>query len=375
MTSEEYHKAIMDIVYLDACAVNGMTPASERVRKMDIANLYNAAEWHLLTGITAMALESAGIKDDAFTEAKGKAIRKVAAFDLERMALFNAMEKAGIWYMPLKGAVLKGLYPKIGMRQMSDNDILYDASRAAEVRTIMESLGFSTEPGFGLGAHDSYYKQPVCNFEMHRTLFAANPGEEIRAYYENVKDRLQKDSGSEYAYHFSDDDFYVYMMAHEYKHYSGGGTGLRSLLDTYVFLKKHEEGLDWEYVSQELEKLGIKDFECKNRSLALHLLGEEPLSIEDNDMLEYIISSGTYGTVNNRVANGIEKKGGGLSGKIRYFLTRVFLPLDIVRAAYPTFIKYPVLLPFLPVYRAFIGLTVRRRKMSAEIKAIVKHKK
>ena len=28
------------------------------------------------------------------------------------------------------------------------------------------------------------------------------------------------------------------MIVHEYKHYSGGGTGLRSLLDTYVYLRK-----------------------------------------------------------------------------------------------------------------------------------------
>lgn len=46
----------------------------------------------------------------------------------------------------------------------------------------------------------------------------------------------------------------IYMIAHEYKHFSKGGTGLRSLLDTYVFLRHCDETLDKEYVESELKK-------------------------------------------------------------------------------------------------------------------------
>ena len=41
-----------------------------------------------------MALESAGVRDEAFTQAKGKAIRKVAAFDVERAAVLERLENA-----------------------------------------------------------------------------------------------------------------------------------------------------------------------------------------------------------------------------------------------------------------------------------------
>ena len=37
--------------------------------------------------------------------------------------------------------------------------------------------------------------------------------------------------------HFTDEDFYVFIVAHEYKHFADlGGTGIRNLVDRYVYL-------------------------------------------------------------------------------------------------------------------------------------------
>lgn len=182
---------------------------------------------------------------------------------------------------------------------------------------------------------------------------------------ERVSGRLKR-----YGRHFSDEDFYVYMIAHEYKHYSGGGTGLRSLLDTYVYLKAKGETLDRTYIAGELDKLGIAGFEAQNRSLAMHLFGGEKLTGQDEEMLEYILSSGTYGTVRNSVKNSIKRYGSGRFGKLRYVMSRLFLPMNTVRATFPLFAKYPILLPFLPLYRVFRGLTSREGRLRAELKAL-----
>lgn len=88
-------------------------------------------------------------------------------------------------------------------------------------------------------------------------LFGSISNERICSYYRDVKNRLKTACGKQYELRFSDEDFYVYMIAHEYKHYSGGGTGLRSLLDTYVYCLKKGKTLDWDYISGEIEKLGI----------------------------------------------------------------------------------------------------------------------
>ena len=86
-------------------------------------------------------------------------------------------------------------------------------------------------------------------------------------------------------------------------------------MDTYVYLKKKGDALDWNYIAGELDKLGIADFESQNRSLALHLFSVEKLTEQDEEMLDYILSSGTYGTVQNCVSNKVKKLGGGMPGK------------------------------------------------------------
>lgn len=367
MTSEKYRAAILDVSYLAACAVNDTAPDATRVGTMNLENLYKAADRHLLTGITAMALESAGIRDEAFTQAKGKAIRKVAAFDVERAAVLQALEDAGIWYAPMKGCVLKELYPKIGMRQMADNDILIDASRTADVKAIMESLGFSSDGYTGKSVHDHYMKPPVCNFEMHRMLFEPMHDARIAEYYRDVKNRLILNDGSRYGYHFSDVDFYVYMIAHEYKHYSGGGTGLRSVLDTYVYLKRKGDALDWGYIFGELEKLGIAEFEAQNRSLALHLFGGEELTAQDEEMLAYLLSSGTYGTWANRAKNQIARK-----GRAGYLLSRMFLPIKIMQTQYPILETAPLLLPICWILRLVQAVIIKPQKVLLQLKAVFK---
>ena len=163
------------------------------------------------------------------------------------------------------------------------------------------------------------------------------------------------------SYHLSDEDFYVYIIAHEYKHYSGGGTGLRSLLDTYVCLKKLD--LDMDYIALETDKMGLRDFEQNNRSLALHLFDGSPLSDEDQAMLEYILCSGTYGTLYHSVRNEIEKK-----GRWGYLRSRLTLPYDVMKIRYPVLEKLPVLYPFCWVHRILHGLVTNRKVVMYQLR-------
>ena len=88
--------------------------------------------------------------------------------------------------MPLKGAVLKDLYPKHDMRQMADNDILFDVTCQKEIRDYFVSHGYEVI-SYAKGNHDVYEKPPVYNFEMHTALFGAGHNEVWAKYYENVK--------------------------------------------------------------------------------------------------------------------------------------------------------------------------------------------
>lgn len=382
MDKREYIRAIKDVIYLAYCGVNGKIPSSARVQKMDISAVYEASQKHLLTAICAMSLESAGIKDDRFTQASAKAIRRIVQMDIDRAQLFEHFEKENIWYMPLKGSLLKDLYPKYGMRQMSDNDILFDSTRAEDVKRIMESMGFTCEH-IGRGNHDVYFKQPVSNFEMHTGLFSdthiALGLRDFIEYYKNVKERLIKDENNACGYHFSNEDFYVFMTAHEYKHYSNGGTGLRSVLDTYVYLSKLGDKLDMQYIKTECKKLGMAEFESQSRSLAMNLFGAKKLTEENKQMLKYIAFSGTYGTIENMINNKVAKYGNSKLAKMKYTLRRLTIPLSeknerysALKAYYPWFYEKKYRIPLLFFYRFGKGLTVSRKKITQEIRILSK---
>ena len=105
-------------------------------------------------------------------------------------------------------------------------------------------------------------------------------------------------------------------------------------------------------------KLGIADFEKQNRSLALHLFEGKALTEQDQAMLDFILSSGTYGTFQNQLKNKLTAYGGGSIARYRYLLDRFFVPIrrrnknyDNFARFYPLFYKHKILLPLLPVYR------------------------
>ena len=362
------------LIYLVSCAVNRITPDSGLVRSFDREALFSLAFEHQLTVLCASALRDAGEKDPRFNQEWINELWLNRNFRMQRLELLKRLEDAGIWYMPMKGVILQDCYPQAGMRQMCDNDILFDPFRAEDVREIMESIGFKPQKT-DFHHHENFIKPPAYKFEMHYTLFAADfPYKKVLNYYSNIKDRMIRDEGSNYGYHLSLEDFYIYMIAHEYKHYMWGGTGLRSLLDVYVYLQHHAGRLDMVYITGEMKKLGIAEFEEKNRGLAFRVFSPEAaaeengwaferLSPKEQEMLSYFIRSGAYGIYEHTISNGVESL-----GMFRYILQRIFIPLRLVKKCYPFFYRHKVLLPFLPVYR----LVKRREGARNEIKVLRK---
>ena len=363
-----------NLIYLLGCAIKNEKADAARVSSMDLSELYRLSRSHMVTSAVAYALESAGVKDDNFVQAKAKAQRKTALMDADMTVVIGELEAAGIWHMPLKGAILKDLYPGFGMRQMSDRDILVDPDRMADVKKIMLSAGF--KPAYvGQGEDDSYHKAPVSNFEMHHRLFGATHDSRLEEYYKDVKSRLIKNEGDGYGYHFSSEDFYIYLLAHEYKHYSAGGVGIRSLSDTYLYLKKYGNDLDFEYIASETEKLGIGEFEELNRRLSLALFDGASLDEEEERMYRYMLGSGTYGNLGNSFRNKIKKQEKKRFPRLAYIWRRVFLPLSVVKSVFPVFYKYPILLPFLPFYRLIRGLLFNRKRLKNEAKLLRGYKR
>ncbi|MGN0631114.1 MAG: nucleotidyltransferase family protein, partial [Ruminococcus sp.] len=275
-----------------------------------------------------------------------------------------------------KGCILKEMYPDFSMRQMADNDILFDVKYQSEIKKYFEDNGYSVI-SYNKGNHDVYEKPPVLNFEMHTSLFGQIHNLEWKEYYEDIKERLVKDSDNNYGYHFSDEDFYIYIITHECKHYTGSGTGLRSLLDHYVYLQSKQDSMDWEYISAECQKLGIYDFEQQSRKLSQKVFADSvnELSDEDKLMLEHYLKSGTYGTLEQYTQQKIEnfQKQTGSTSQLKYIWHRIFPPMYIYEAFFPFFYRHKILLPVGWVYRLIRGVTARRKKVKSELLCLYRY--
>ena len=291
-------------------------------------------------------------------------LRKHALFEQERNELYKYLNENKIDYLPLKGIVIKDYYLDPFTREFADNDILFN-DKDELIKKFFVNKDYEVEI-FRKSNHDVYVKKPFYNFEMHRALFGENEDyPEYVNYFANYFKKASKKKGREY--HLSNEDFYIYFTAHSYKHYQGGGCGIRTLVDYYQFLKNNK--LDYKYINKELEKLNLLEFSNNFSSLAVKLFNEEELNDEEKDILLYIASSGTYGTLENSVTKGIKKR-----GKFGYFMSRLFPPYSFYKSYYPWAYKSVILIPVAWLVRFVRVLFKTPKKAAAELKMIAKSK-
>lgn len=355
-----------DLVYLTKCALRGEVPDAQMVEAMDLEAVCALAHKHSMTAVSAYAVESYSNANAAvpgaqhpavktWAQGKAQAIRKNLLLDMEREKILAHLEEIGCWYMPLKGVFLQHLYPRAGMRQMSDNDILIDPAFRMAVAEYMTANGYAAD-SIGAYIHDEYLKKPVYNFEIHVALVSELSGH-WADYYRQVKDKLIKDEENENGYHFTDEDFYIYMIVHAAKHYESGGNGIRSLMDVFIYLGNKGETLDRQYIDQELSVLGVTEYEQSVAGLAEKLFcGDAELTEGERDLFLYHISSGTYGNWATKIDNGLKKLAGDKETvtfwvKVKYSLRRLFPPVEFYKVHMPLVYRYKVLIPFVAVYR------------------------
>lgn len=366
------------MLYLSLCAINNTKPDIGILEKIDLDALFKECQRHNITALVCYALESVTKLPRVWSEAKGKAIRKSMLFDAEREKITDFMNENGIKYMLLKGILLKELYPEIGMREMSDNDIYYDMTFRDRIEDFMLSCQYKSAGK--ADDHDIYEKEPIYNFEFHNSLFLKEASVQLHDYYLDIEKRMIKDDDNAYGFHLSNEDLYIYLIAHEYKHYNYCGTGVRSLLDCIVFLKAYDETLNWQYIDNETKKAGIYDFEKKQRELCRKLTAsfvDTDFSQDEVDFLEYLVSSGVHGTyetgVLNKATGKVEQNTKvTFSMKVKYIFRRLFPPMSFYKRFYPFFYKHKYLLPLFVLFRMFKAIFKPSSVLKTEINILNK---
>lgn len=102
-------------------------------------------------------------------------------------------------------------------------------------------------------------------YEMHVSLFDKSiPG--FLEYYTQLEKKYA-DQGLNR--HMDVNDTYVYIIAHAYKHFIFSGTGIRTLIDIYVY--NVFCSVDINYVKEQCKIQGIQDYEKEAREMAYKL--------------------------------------------------------------------------------------------------------
>lgn len=278
--------------------------------------------------------------------------------DYYREQIFSALAAAGIPYLPLKGEALRAVYPSPDLRFSCDIDFFYDASRRDEVNAILAGMGFSRERS---DAHNDSFMRGAVHVEPHFAL--TDPSEPYAAYYDHIWDRLVTDDGIRHR--FTDEDLYVYLLLHTYKHFLHGGSGARSVMDAYLWRRAHPD-MDTAQLAEAYAALGIARFVTQFERLGRVWFEGEADDADTRLLTAWILSGGAYGAMTQDAVMDAARRGKPDSARFRYLLRRVFLPYRFMCLRYPVVKRAPILYPFAQVVRWFSVLFSRDRKRIAQ---------
>ena len=81
--------------------------------------------------------------------------------------IYKAFDENNIDYMPLKGSVLKYIYPKPELRPMGDADILIKEEQTDKINSVMNTLGYVKDESHN-GDYDTVWdKKGTLHLELH----------------------------------------------------------------------------------------------------------------------------------------------------------------------------------------------------------------
>ena len=340
-----------------------------------------------ISAITFMALEDAldVIDENSYMfdwkKLRLNSIRRNLLFDQERNAITNFFEQNGIWYLPLKGSVIKDMYPNPEMREMNDNDILIDLDGREKAKEFMLERGYELKPNDkgefdDKGNSDEYIKKQFFYFELHKFLIEERYSPEQDKYFRHIKDRLIKDADQAFAYHMTDEDFYLYMLCHAHKHFSRNGMGIRFLMDEYVFLKEKGETLDNDYINKKISEFGLEQFDKDLRKVS-HMAfdldkdyNESELSDSEKALYDSCLGAGIFGNIETRWKNEAYEMNARSTDAItkkEYIKNRLFPDENWYRMYHPFVHKHKIVKPFFTVYRLTVLAFRGRKNVKKEI--------
>lgn len=328
---------------------SNVLPADFSVTDSELAEMYSVTCTHSVSHLLASSLINNNLlsasplvgvfRESIYSTLYGYEKRSYA---LERVC--EALENAGIAYIPLKGSVIKDFYPEPWMRTGCDIDILVheeELRKAADALT--SSLGYKEE---GKGKHDiQILSTENVYIELHFSLLEEEASPKIARVLERVWDYASPVENGKFRYKLDDAMFYFYHIAHMAKHFIRGGCGMRPFLDLWVMRGRiNRESKETEHL---LKKGGLSAFaETAEELCDVWFSGVEHSRVT-RVMEEFILEGGCFGTHETKILTEQQKAG----GKAKHIFSRIFIPYNELKRQYPIIKKYKFLTPFCEICR------------------------
>ena len=323
--------------------------------------IYKLSKKHDLAHLIGYALKGSENKIDediqkAFEQAMNMAAFRYVKISYDLETISNALEKAQIPFIPLKGSVLRNYYPEAWLRTSCDIDILVkneDLDRT--VNLLIEKYGYVFKER---GLHDiSLFSKNKIHLELHFDLTSEDRYTKILS---TVWEECVLAENKSHQYLMSNEMFMFYHLTHMAEHFIHGGCGIRSFIDLWIIRTKmsYDEGT----VLKMCEQVGLEDFYFQTQHLMKVWFESEKHTDLSIEIENFIIGAGIYGSMENNIAiNQSENK-----GKIKYIFGRVILPYEKLKRLYPKLEKHKILIPFYQVRRWIYFIFKKNKKRAMQ---------
>ncbi len=281
------------------------------------------------------------------------------------LQLYKELNKAGLKILVFKGIILRELYPIPDERISGDEDLLIEKKDLKKAIKILEEndmeRGLSDEEEANV--YHYFCKKTGLHLELHTTLFGEQSTinkkmEEIFATVFQDADTININNVDLHT--FSIDKHFLYIICHAIKHFVSCGTGIRQICDISMYINKHHEIINWDYIWEEIIDLGYDTLVVNLLQIAIDYLGldenkiiypknKNTYYINTKDLLEDIMEGGVYGASTQARLNAANMSLDALNkeskSKIKSNLAAIFPKAETLKGRYKYLEKYPILLP------------------------------
>lgn len=343
-------KILFALFKSEICGENLSDECKSAITPEVLPALYSVSKAHDLAHLVCEALDKNGLLTlndeiaEKLTRERLMAVYRYEQLNYELESLCKTFEESKIEHMPLKGSVLRSVYPKPWMRTSCDIDILVHKEQVdAAVKILTEKNRYTVKEH---ESHDvSLFSESGLHLELHFMLFDVRVNKRGENVLTDVWERSVPTDGWTYRREMTDEMFYFFHISHMAKHFEIGGCGVRPFIDLWILNHnvEHEDAKR----DRLLQEGDLSRFGAAAKRLSEVWFSEKEHDECTQNMQDYVLRGGVYGNMENNVAVRQAQKG----GRFKYVLSRIFAPYEVLVVLYPSLKKRKWLFPLYQIRR------------------------